>query len=217
MFWMLDFIYKFIGNFGVAILCITVLVKAIFFPLANKSYRSMAKMKAVQPEILAIRERFPDDKHKQQMEMMALYKREKINPVSGCLPVLIQLPVFFALYKVLVITIEMRQAPFFGWIKDLSQPDPTNVFNLFGPHSLRSDPYPGLWALSRDWSLAADHGRHHVHPDEDESGTGRPDAKAGLHLDAGSLHLHARQLRLRPRHLLELEQYPVGHPAERRS
>jgi len=132
MFRLLDLIYRFVGNFGVAILCITVLVKAIFFPLANRSYVAMAKMKAVQPQILALRDRFPDDKQKQQMEVMALYKREKINPLSGCVPVLIQIPVFFALYKTLVITIEMRQAPFFGWIKDLSRPDPTNVFNLFG-------------------------------------------------------------------------------------
>jgi YidC/Oxa1 family membrane protein insertase len=132
MFWLLDFLYKFTGNFGVAILLATVLLKTVFFPLANRSYRSMAKMKAVAPKIAEIRTRFPDDKHKQQLETMALYKREKINPVSGCLPMLIQLPVFFALYKVLFITIEMRQAPFFGWIKDLSQPDPTNVFNLFG-------------------------------------------------------------------------------------
>src|SRR3984893_12090633 len=132
MFRLLDVIYKFVCNFGVEILCITVLLKGLFFPLANRSYRAMAKMKAVQPQITAIKDRFPDDKPKQQAEIMALYKREKINPLSGCLPVLIQLPVFFALYKVLVITIEMRQAPFFGWIKDLSQPDPTNVFNLLG-------------------------------------------------------------------------------------
>jgi YidC/Oxa1 family membrane protein insertase len=132
MFWLLDLIYKFVGNMGVAILCITVLVRGLVFPLANRSYRAMAKMKLVQPQITAIKDRFPDDKPKQQAEIMALYKREKINPLSGCLPVLIQLPVFFALYKVLVITIEMRHAPFFGWIKDLSAPDPTNVFNLFG-------------------------------------------------------------------------------------
>ncbi len=132
MFRLIDLIYRFVGNFGVAILCITVLVKGLFFPLANRSYRAMAKMKMVQPQITAIKDRFPDDKPKQQAEIMALYKREKINPLSGCLPVLIQLPVFFALYKSLVITIEMRQAPFFGWIKDLSQPDPTNIFNLFG-------------------------------------------------------------------------------------
>src|SRR6202000_1300693 len=104
----------------------------VFFPLANRSYLSMAKMKAAQPQMTAIRERYADDKIKQPQELMDLYKREKINPVSGCLPMIIQIPVFFSLYKVLFITIEMRQAPFFGWIKDLSQPDPTNIFTLFG-------------------------------------------------------------------------------------
>ncbi len=132
MFDLLDFIYRYVGNFGVAILCITVLVKAVFFPLANRSYLSMAKMKAMQPQLALLKERYPDDKVKQQQEMMQIYKREKINPVAGCLPMVIQIPVFFALYKVIFITIEMRQAPFFGWIHDLSQPDPTNVFNLFG-------------------------------------------------------------------------------------
>ena len=132
MFWLLDAIYKVVGNFGVAILIVTVLIKAAFLPLANRSYLSMAKMKAVQPQMTAIRERYADDKIKQQQELMDLYKREKINPVSGCLPMVIQIPVFFSLYKVLFITIEMRQAPFFGWIKDLSQPDPTNIFTLFG-------------------------------------------------------------------------------------
>src|SRR5262249_29275212 len=120
------------GNFGVAILLVTVVIKALFFPLANKSYASMAKMKAVQPQIQSLRERFPDDKVKQQQEMMEIYKREKINPVAGCLPIVVQIPVFFALYKVLFITIEMRHAPFFGWIHDLSAPDPTNIFTLFG-------------------------------------------------------------------------------------
>jgi YidC/Oxa1 family membrane protein insertase len=132
MFLALDFFFKLVGNFGVAILLVTVLVKTLFFPLANKSYASMAKMKAVQPQMQALRERYPDDKVKQQQELMELYKREKINPVAGCLPIAIQIPVFFSLYKVLFITIEMRHAPFFGWIKDLSAPDPTNVFNLFG-------------------------------------------------------------------------------------
>jgi YidC/Oxa1 family membrane protein insertase len=132
MFWGLDFFYKITGNFGIAILGITVVVKALFFPLANRSYQAMAKMKAIQPEMVALRDRYADDKHKQQSEIMALYRREKINPISGCLPMLIQIPVFFGLYKVLFITIEMRQAPFFGWIKDLSAPDPTNIFNLFG-------------------------------------------------------------------------------------
>jgi YidC/Oxa1 family membrane protein insertase len=132
MFWMIDFLYHIVGNFGIAILLVTVFVKAIFFPLANKSYASMAKMKAVQPQLAALKERYPDDKVKQQQEMMEIYKKEKINPVAGCLPILIQIPVFFSLYKVLFVTIEMRHAPFFGWIKDLSAPDPTNLFNLFG-------------------------------------------------------------------------------------
>jgi YidC/Oxa1 family membrane protein insertase len=132
MFLALDWIYRQVGNFGVAILIITVLIKIIFLPLANKSYASMAKMKAVQPEMVAIRERYADDKMKQQQAMMELYKKEKINPIAGCLPILIQIPVFFSLYKVLFITIEMRHAPFFGWIRDLSAPDPLTVFNLFG-------------------------------------------------------------------------------------
>jgi YidC/Oxa1 family membrane protein insertase len=132
MFLAIDWIYHRVGNFGIAILIITVVIKIFFFPLANKSYASMAKMKAVQPEMMAIRERFADDKMKQQQAMMELYKKEKINPVAGCLPILIQVPVFFSLYKVLFVTIEMRHAPFFGWIKDLSAPDPLNVFTLFG-------------------------------------------------------------------------------------
>lgn len=132
MFWTIDFLFQWTHNFGVAILLVTVLIKILFFPLANKSYASMAKMKAVQPQMQALRERYPDDKVKQQQELMELYKREKINPIAGCWPVLIQVPVFFALYKVLFVTIEMRHAPFFGWIHDLSAPDPTTVFNLFG-------------------------------------------------------------------------------------
>ena len=132
LFLAIDWIYRKVGNFGLAILIVTVLIKIVFFPLANKSYASMAKMKAVQPEMMAIRERYDDDKMKQQQAMMELYKKEKINPLAGCLPILVQIPVFFALYKVLFVTIEMRHAPFFGWIKDLSAPDPTTVFNLFG-------------------------------------------------------------------------------------
>ena len=132
MFKLIDYFFRLVGNFGVAILIVTVLVKLLFFPLANKAYASMAKMKALQPQMQAVRERYPDDKVKQQQEMMELYKKEKINPLAGCLPIVIQIPVFFSLYKVLFITIEMRHAPFFGWIKDLSAPDPTTVFNLFG-------------------------------------------------------------------------------------
>jgi YidC/Oxa1 family membrane protein insertase len=132
MFKAIDYFFRWTGNFGLAILIVTVLVKLLFFPLANKSYASMAKMKAVQPEMMAIRERYGDDKMKQQQALMELYKKEKINPLAGCLPIVVQIPVFFALYKVLFVTIEMRHAPFYGWIKDLSAPDPTNLFNLFG-------------------------------------------------------------------------------------
>ena len=132
MFLAMHFFYTWIGNFGFAILIVTVLIKIVFFPLANKSYASMAKMKAVQPEMVAIRERYADDKMKQQQALMELYKKQKINPLAGCLPILIQVPVFFALYKVLFVSLEMRHAPFIGWIKDLSAPDPTNLFNLFG-------------------------------------------------------------------------------------
>ncbi len=132
LFVLIDWLFHLVGNFGVAILLVTVLIKIAFFPLANKSYASMAKMKLVQPQMMALRERYPDDKAKQQQELMALYKKEKINPLAGCLPILVQIPVFFSLYKVLFVTIEMRHAPFFGWVKDLSAPDPTNIFSLFG-------------------------------------------------------------------------------------
>jgi YidC/Oxa1 family membrane protein insertase len=132
LFLLIDAIYHWVGNFGVAILIVTVLVKLAFFPLANRSYQSMAKMKKIQPKIAQLKELYPDDRVKQQQEQMELFKREGVNPVAGCLPMVIQIPVFFALYKVIFITIEMRQAPFFGWIRDLSAQDPTNVFTLFG-------------------------------------------------------------------------------------
>jgi YidC/Oxa1 family membrane protein insertase len=132
MFLAIDYFFHVVGNFGIAILIVTVLVKILFFPLANKSYASMAKMKAVQPQLAMIKERFGADKAKQQQAMMELYKKEQINPIAGCLPIAIQIPVFFSLYKVLFITIEMRHAPFYGWIHDLSAPDPTNIFTLGG-------------------------------------------------------------------------------------
>lgn len=132
LFYVIDYLFNLVGNFGVAILLVTVIIKLIFFPLANKSYVSMSKMKLVQPQMVEIRDRYKDDKQKQQQALMELYKKEKINPLAGCLPVLVQIPVFFALYKVLFVTIEMRHAPFFGWIQDLSAPDPTSLFNLFG-------------------------------------------------------------------------------------
>jgi YidC/Oxa1 family membrane protein insertase len=145
----LHWLSQLLGNYGLAILATTVLVKLAFFPLANKSYESMAKMKKLQPEMEKIRERFKDDRVKQQQELMALYKNQKINPMSGCLPILLQIPVFFALYKVLFVTIDMRHAPFFGWIKDLSAPDPTSLFNLFGllPYQVPEFLHIGAWPL----------------------------------------------------------------------
>jgi YidC/Oxa1 family membrane protein insertase len=132
MFAVMDWIYKSVGNFGVSILLVTVIVKLIFFPLANLSYKSMARMKKVQPQMTEIRERHGDDRAAMQKAMMQLYKTEKINPAAGCWPMLLQIPVFFALYKVIYVTIEMRHAPFFGWVNDLSAPDPTSILNLFG-------------------------------------------------------------------------------------
>ncbi len=131
-FYALDWLFRIFGNFGVAILVFTLALKIAFFPLANKAYKSMSRMKVLGPKMQEIRERYKDDPAKAQAEMMAMYRSEKINPASGCLPILLQIPVFFALYKVLFVTIEMRHAPFFGWIRDLSAPDPTNLFNLFG-------------------------------------------------------------------------------------
>ena len=132
MFYLLEFIKGIVGNFGIAILVATVLVKLAVFPLANKSYASMSKMKKLQPEMVKLKELYPDDKMKQQQGMMELYKREKVSPISGCLPVVVQIPVFFSLYKVILTSIELRHAPFYGWVHDLSAADPTNLFNLFG-------------------------------------------------------------------------------------
>jgi len=132
IFYALHFINGVIGNFGIAIMLLTVVIKLFFFPLANKSYRSMAKMRKLQPEMVKLRERFKDDKQRLNQEMMTLYRKEGANPMSGCLPIVVQIPVFFALYKVMFVTIEMRHAPFFGWIQDLSAPDPTSLLNGFG-------------------------------------------------------------------------------------
>lgn len=151
-FYAINWLFGLFGNFGVAVLAFTVLVKLAFFPLANKSYRSMAKMRLLAPKLQTLRERFGDDRQKLNQEMMALYKTEQVNPAAGCLPVLLQIPVFFALYKVLFVTIEMRHAPFFGWITDLSAPDPTSIFNMFGllPYSVSFLPpflQLGIWPI----------------------------------------------------------------------
>tara|TARA_B100000963_G_scaffold287412_1_gene256574 strand:+ start:12961 stop:14649 length:1689 start_codon:yes stop_codon:yes gene_type:complete len=132
LFFVIDYLFKISGNFGIAIVLITLAIRILFFPLANYSFRSMAKMKALQPEMTRLKELHKDDKMKLQQEMMSLYKKEKINPASGCLPILIQIPFFFAIYKMLFISLEMRHQPFFGWIQDLSAKDPTSIFNLFG-------------------------------------------------------------------------------------
>jgi YidC/Oxa1 family membrane protein insertase len=161
LFLLIDTIYRYVGNFGLAILIVTVFVKLAFFPLANQSYRSMAKMKKIQPQIAALKDLYPDDRAKQQQAQMELFKKEGVNPVAGCLPMVIQIPVFFALYKVIFITIEMRHAPFFGWIKDLSAPDPTNIFTLFGLIPWDPTALPmfghflalGLWPLIMGFSM----------------------------------------------------------------
>ncbi|SMF79877.1 membrane protein insertase YidC [Candidatus Pelagibacter sp. HIMB1321] len=149
LFYGIDYFFKLLGNYGLAIIAITICIRLVFFPLANFSFRSMAKMKALQPEMVRLKELHKDDKMKLQQEMMALYKKEKVNPMSGCLPILVQIPVFFALYKVLFVTIEMRQMPFYGWIKDLSDKDPTSLFNLFGllPYDVPSFLVIGAWPI----------------------------------------------------------------------
>lgn len=151
----LTFLHKLVGNFGVAILLFTVAIKILVFPLANKSYQAMSKMKRMQPEIKKLQERFHNDRLQLNQEMMAFYRKEKVNPAAGCLPVLIQVPIFFALYKVLFITIEMRHAPFFGWVQDLSAPDPTNLLNLFGliPWNPPALLHVGVWPVIMGFTM----------------------------------------------------------------
>jgi YidC/Oxa1 family membrane protein insertase len=155
LFFGIDYFFKLLGNYGLAIIAITICIRLAFFPLANFSFRSMAKMKALQPEMVRLKELHKDDKMKLQQEMMALYKKEKVNPMSGCLPILVQIPVFFALYKVLFVTIEMRQMPFYGWIQDLSERDPTSIFNLFGllPYDVPSFLVIGAWPIAMGVSM----------------------------------------------------------------
>ena len=155
LFFGIDYFFKLLGNYGLAIIAITICIRLVFFPLANFSFRSMAKMKALQPEMVRLKEIHKDDKMKLQQAMMALYKKEKVNPMSGCLPILVQIPVFFALYKVLFVTIEMRQMPFYGWIQDLSERDPTSLFNLFGllPYDVPSFLVIGAWPVAMGVSM----------------------------------------------------------------
>ena len=155
LFFGIDYFFKLLGNYGLAIIAITICIRLVFFPLANFSFRSMAKMKALQPEMARLKELHKDDKMKLQQSMMALYKKEKVNPMSGCMPILVQIPVFFALYKVLFVTIEMRHMPFYGWIQDLSERDPTSLFNLFGllPYDVPSFLVIGAWPIAMGVSM----------------------------------------------------------------
>ncbi len=155
LFFGIDYFFKLLGNYGLAIIAITICIRLAFFPLANFSFRSMAKMKALQPEMARLKELHKDDKMKLQQSMMALYKKEKVNPMSGCMPILVQIPVFFALYKVLFVTIEMRHMPFYGWIQDLSERDPTSLFNLFGllPYDVPSFLVIGAWPVAMGVSM----------------------------------------------------------------
>ena len=155
LFFGIDYFFKLLGNYGLAIIAITICIRLVFFPLANFSFRSMAKMKALTPEMARLKELHKNDKMKLQQEMMALYKKEKVNPMSGCLPILVQIPVFFALYKVLFVTIEMRHMPFYGWIQDLSERDPTSIFNLFGllPYDVPSFLMIGAWPVAMGVSM----------------------------------------------------------------
>ena len=158
-FYGLSALYDMIGNFGMSIIVFTIFVRLALFPLANKSYKSMGKMRELAPRIQKMREDFGDDKPRLQREMMALYKAENVNPAAGCLPIILQIPVFFALYKVLYVSIEMRHAPFYGWVKDLSAVDPTSIFNLFGllPYSVDFVPQflsIGIWPILMGISMA---------------------------------------------------------------
>ncbi len=207
MFYLLEFIKGIVGNFGIAILVATVLVKLAVFPLANKSYASMSKMKKLQPEMVKLKELYPEDKMKQQQGMMELYKREKVSPISGCLPVVVQIPVFFSLYKVILTSIELRHAPFYGWVHDLSAADPTNLFNLFGLIPWTPPTFPGAG------NLAHPHGHYHVGADAPQSNAAGPNSGQPIQLDARDVHLHAGKFPGGAGDLLGLEQPAFDPPA----
>ena len=213
IFRVLHEMHKLIGNMGLAIIGLTFVIKLILFPLAYKSYVSMSKMKLLQPEMEKIKERTGDDRMKMQQEVMALYKREKVNPAAGCLPILLQIPIFFSLYKVIFVTIELRHAPFFGWIRDLSAPDPTSILNLFG---LLPFAAPAADQRARDHldRGLADHPRRlDVAAAEAEPDADRQDPGDDLHLDAVGVHVHARAFRQRAGDLLGGEQHHHLRPA----
>ena len=218
IFYALDWLYDFLGNFGLAILALTVGIKLVFFPLANKSYKSMSKMKLLQPKMVELRDKYGEDKQRLNQEMMALYKKEGANPAAGCLPIVIQIPVFFALYKVLFVNIEMRQAPFYGWIHDLSAPDPLGLLTAFGliswnvPESLAIVNI-GIWPLIMGITMFL---QQKLKPDTDGPGPGQD-----FHVYADHLHLPAGPVPGRSGDLLGLEQHSVdlaamGHHAAAR-
>ncbi len=210
IFLCLDWLYHLLGNFGVAIMVFTVFVKALFFPLANKSYKSMSKMRLLGPKLQAMRERLKDDPGKMQQEMMAIYKAEGVNPASGCLPMLIQVPVFFSLYKVIFVTIEMRHAPFFGWISgSLGARSDQRV----QPVRAAAVPPRRDFAVPAPGRLAARHGVHDVAAAAAEPAAAGPHAGETVPVHAGDLHLHAGALPGRAGDLLDVEQFAVGRPA----
>jgi YidC/Oxa1 family membrane protein insertase len=204
MFYLIEWAKGIMGNFGLAILLVTVLVKAAVFPLANKSYASMSKMKKLQPEMERIKAEYPDDRMKQQQAIMEMYKKEKVSPLSGCLPIFVQIPIFFALYKVILTTIELRHAPFYGWIHDLSAPDPTSLFNLFGllPFTPPAILMLGVWPILMGITDAL------------EPGPCRSDPGFHVQLDATHLHIHAGVNACRSRHLLDLVKLAVDSATE---
>ena len=210
IFYVLEYFNRMIGNFGVAILLLTVLIKIAFFPLANKSYRAMSRLKKLQPEMMKIRDRFKEDRQRQNQEMMALYKKENANPVSGCFPILIQIPVFFALYKVLFVSIEMRHAPFFGWIQDLVGARPAR-----DPDRVRAHRVVGAGDTpDREYRhLAAHYGRDDVPAAKAEPAAGRSDAGQDLPDAAHRLYLHAGAVPSRSGDLLGVEQPALHRPA----
>jgi YidC/Oxa1 family membrane protein insertase len=225
MFYAMHWLHEVFGNFGVAILMLTVGIKIVFFPLANKSYVSMAKMRKLQPKMIELRERYSDDKQRLNQAMMELYKKEGANPLSGCLPILIQIPVFFSLYKVLFVSIEMRQAPFFGWIQDLSAPDPTSWINGFGllpwgvPELGAFDVVSlGVWPILMGLTMFFQMRLNPQPPDPVQAkifAAARSGSGQDFRLHADHLHLFAGEVSGRARHLLDLEQPPVHGPADR--
>jgi hypothetical protein len=213
IFAVLHWLHGFIGNMGLAIIALTFVLKTIVLPLAYKSYVSMARMKELQPEMEALKERAGEDKQKLQREMMQLYKDKKVNPAAGCLPILIQIPIFFSLYKVIFVTIELRHAPFFGWLKDLSAPDPSSLYNLFGLLPWDAPVQGSLPAPDLHRRAADPAGHHHVAAAEAEPGARRSGPGLDLRLDALGLHVHAGRFRQRAGGLLDHQQHDHLHPA----